>query len=173
MLAAFFLAGVAAAEPPAGAFRVCSYNLRNWLTMERGTGPYAKLTAKPEREKVKEVEFLTTIAPAVLGVCEIGALEDLQELRKRLADAGLDYPHVVYVHGGDPTRRLGLLSQFPVVAEASQQDLTYQLGEQTLPFQRGILDVTVQVSLPASPRGRAPKIEARGDGIRSGAHAAQ
>ena len=146
MLAAFFLAGVAAAEPPAGAFRVCSYNLRNWLTMERGTGQYAKLTAKPEREKVKEVEFLTTIAPAVLGVCEIGAQEDLQELRKRLADAGLDYPYVVYVHGGDPTRRLGLLSQFPVVAEASRQDLTYQLGEQTLPFQRGILDVTVQVS---------------------------
>lgn len=150
MFAVFFVTALGpcliGAELPAGPFHVCSYNLRNWLTTERYSGPNAKPTAKPEREKVKIVAFLTSIAPAVLGVCEIGTLEDLQDLRQRLAAAGLEYPYVVHAHGGDPVRHLGLLSQFPIVAENSQPALTYQLGDQVLPFQRGILDVSVQVS---------------------------
>ncbi|MDB6116382.1 MAG: Endonuclease/Exonuclease/phosphatase family protein [Verrucomicrobiaceae bacterium] len=145
MLTAFFLAATAPAEQPSVSHRVCSYNLRNWLTTERAPVPGIKPAGKPEREKVKVVQYLTAIAPAILGVCEIGTMEDLQDLRQRLAAAGLQYPHVVYAHGGDPTRRLGLLSQFPVVAAHSQPDLTYQIGELTLPFQRGILDATVQI----------------------------
>ena len=147
MLAAFFVVGgTAVAAPPEGPFRVCSYNLRNWLTTERAPVPGIKPSGKPEREKVKVVEYLSAIAPAVLGVCEIGTMEDLQDLRQRLAAAGLQYPHVVFTHGGDPTRRLGLLSQFPVLAENSQTSLTYQIGEVTLPFQRGILDATLDIS---------------------------
>lgn len=147
--AAFFVVAWCAwahAGPPEGSFKVCSYNLRNWLTMERGFGPSAKTTSKPEREKEHIVHFLTEIAPAVLGVCEIGTPEDLEELRQRLAQAGLEYPHVAFTHGGDPTRRLGLLSQFPVVAQSHQTSLTYQLGDIRLPFQRGILDATLQIT---------------------------
>ncbi len=148
--AAFFVAScyvyAQAAEPPEGQFKVCSYNLRNWLTMERGAGPSAKTTSKPEKEKEHIVHFLTEIAPAVLGVCEIGTEDDLEDLRQRLAKAGLEYPYTVFTHGGDPERRLALLSQFPVVAENSQTGLTYQLGDLRLAFKRGILDATLQVT---------------------------
>jgi len=153
MLAAFLLSGAAfqleaqAVEPPrAGTVRVCSYNLKNWLTMERGFGKNIVPTSKPEKEKGKVVEFISAIAPQVLGVCEIGSEDDLRELKDRLEKAGLSYPHVVYAHGGDPTRRLGLLSQFPIVAQNSQTHLSYQLGDLSFEFKRGILDATLQVS---------------------------
>ena len=78
MLAAFLLAVLGAAalaeEAAVGPFKFCSYNLRNWLTTERYSGPNAKSTAKPEREKEKVVEFITEIAPTILGVCEIGTI---------------------------------------------------------------------------------------------------
>ncbi len=147
----FWAACLAEAQVPAeplraGSIRVCSYNLKNWLSMERGFGPNIVPTSKPEKEKEKVVSFIVDIAPQVLGVCEIGSEDDLKELKGRLEKAGLSYPHVVYAHGGDPVRRLGLLSQFPVVAQNSQADLSYQLGELTFAFKRGILDATLQVS---------------------------
>ena len=146
MLSAFFVVGTAVADPAESPLRFCSYNLRNWLTTERAPVPNIKPSGKPEREKVKVVEFLKAISPAILGVCEIGTMDDLQDLRQRLAAAGLQYPHVVYTHGGDSNRRLGLLSRFPIIANNSQTNLTYQIGEVTLPFQRGILDATVQIT---------------------------
>lgn len=149
MLSAFCFvcfAGAACAQslPAEDSFSVCSYNLRNWLTMERMVKTSLKTTDKPEREKVKVVESIAAIAPAILGVCEIGSEADLNDLKDRLSKAGLIYPYTIYSHGGDPVRRLALLSRFPVVAQNNQTHLTYQIGEQVFPFQRGILDATVE-----------------------------
>lgn len=124
----------------------CSYNLKNWLLMDRTFNKTGKLTGKPEKEKVKVIEFLKAIHPDVLGVCEIGTDQDVADLKKRLLDAGLDYPYTERAHGGDVTRSLALLSRFPIVARNSQTSLNYQLGELMLPMQRGILDVTVEVN---------------------------
>jgi len=122
----------------------CSYNLKNWLTMERAPGqPPA---AKPEKERAQAVKILTDIHPDILGVCEIGTAEDLAELQQRLQTAGLDLPYTELAHGGDETRRLALLSRLPIKARNSQTTLTYQIGAQTLPFQRGILDVTIAIT---------------------------
>ena len=136
----------AAAPAPPHRLRVCSYNLKNWLSMRRGAGADLPLTGKPEKEKQKIVEFLTAISPQVLGVCEIGGPEDLKDLKDRLEKAGLSFPYVVNAHGGDPQRCLGLLSQYPVVAENSQTDLAYQMGELTLGVKRGFLDATLQIT---------------------------
>lgn len=124
----------------------CSYNLKNWLMMDRTFKKTGNLTGKPEKEKAKVIEFLKAIHPDVLGVCEIGSDDDVADLKKRLADVGLDYPFTERAHGGDPVRALALLSKFPITARNSQTSLSYQLGELTLPFQRGILDVTIEVN---------------------------
>jgi len=79
----------------------------------------------------------------VIGLSEIGTKEDLEDLRKRLKEAGIDYPHVEYAGGSDPVRHLALLSRFPIVARDSKDDLPYQLHGRIERMQRGILDVQV------------------------------
>jgi len=136
-----------AAEPERITF--CSYNLKNWLTMDRldmQTFQTLPSAPKPDDEKDRVVKILAAIKPDILGVCEIGTSDDLADLQKRLKAAGINLPHTELAHGGDPVRRLALLSRLPIKARNSQTDLKYQLGAQTLPFQRGILDVTIAIT---------------------------
>ncbi len=125
----------------------CSYNLRNWLTMERSSplGEKQLSTPKPEAEKQRVVEILAKIGPDVLGVCEIGTEGDLKDLQNRLKAAGVSLPHTEMAHGGDGVRSLALLSRYPITVSHSQSALTYQIGDKVLPMQRGILDVTVKL----------------------------
>ena len=148
-LAVFFTLAMRlpAAEPERITF--CSYNLKNWLTMERSDLPGAKAlpaAPKPENERVRVVQILAAIQPDILGVCEIGTADDLADLQQRLLQAGVDLPYTETAHGGDETRRLALLSRLPIKARNSQTALTYPIGAQTLPFQRGILDVTIAIT---------------------------
>jgi len=145
LLPAFFLFSslLSAADP--AEFVFCGFNLKNWLKMERYVdGEVNPAAGKPEDEKRRVIEILTKIHPDVLGVCEIGDEADVLDLQKRLKKAGVDLPHVERAHGGDSTRTLALLSRFPIVAQDSQRSLSYRMGEQIMPFQRGILDATVE-----------------------------
>lgn len=136
----------AGAQESGGRVTFCSYNLKNYLKMERFVGgKRAEGIDKPQGEIEAAVRFVSMIDPDVLGVVEIGSREDLEDLRSRLKLKGLDYAHVEHVHGGDAVRALGLLSRLPIVAREPQQDLKYQIGEQVFPMLRGILDVTLQV----------------------------
>lgn len=138
---------VAAADESAAA-TFCSYNLRNWLVMERttATGEIEASAPKPESEKQRVVEILSRIKPDILGVCEIGDEKDLKDLQARLKKAGVDLPHTEMTHGGDRMRSLALLSRYPITERHSRSDLTYQIGDAVLPMQRGILDVRVQLT---------------------------
>jgi endonuclease/exonuclease/phosphatase family metal-dependent hydrolase len=146
--AVFFAAALlSAAEPERLTF--CSYNLKNWLTMDRfDQQTYKTLPSapKPEDERQRVVKILAAIKPDILGVCEIGNADDLADLQKRLKATGIDLPHTELAHGGDETRRLAILSRLPIKLRNSQTDLKYQLGAQTLPFQRGILHVTIPIT---------------------------
>lgn len=147
--AVFFTLGVLSQAAEVESVVFCSYNVKNWLTMDRFDPQTQKMLSsapKPEEEKKRVVEILAAIKPEVLGICEIGTAEDLAELQGRLKKAGLDLPHTELAHGGDEHRRLGLLSAFPIVARNSQTNLTYQLNGKTMPFQRGILDATVRLT---------------------------
>lgn len=125
----------------------CSYNLRNWLAMDRFDGEKTTPGAsKPEEEKEAVVAIIAAIHPDILGVCETGGEDDLKDLQRRLKSKGLDLGSSTVGQGGDPTRKLGLLTRFPIVAQNHQTNLTYQIGALTLPFQRGILDATVKVT---------------------------
>lgn len=144
----FVTAALLSAEEPER-ITFCSYNLKNWLTMDRfDPQTYKTLPAspKPEDERQRVVKILTAIQPDILGVCEIGNADDLADLQKRLKAAGTDLPHTELAHGGDETRRLAILSRLPIKLRNSQTDLKYQLGTQTLPFQRGILHVTIPIT---------------------------
>lgn len=157
LLAALFLSSCLvpaslAQEEKTGANRdnavvFCGYNLKNWLQMSLSfASPGDPPRGKPEKEKAAVIAILGEIRPDVLGVCEIGSDADLADLRQRLADAGLDYPHFERCHGGDPTRSLALLSRYPIITRHSQTTLTYQMGYLRFPVQRGFLDATVEVA---------------------------
>ena len=142
------LTGSASAQDKGGESVVfCSYNVKNWLIMDRYDPAQRKVltaAAKPESEKERVVSILAAIKPDVLGVCEVGSADDLAELQTRLKAAGLDLPYTELTHGGDEVRRLGLLSRYRITAKNSQTELTYKLGGEVLPVQRGILDVKIQ-----------------------------
>ncbi|RYD25900.1 MAG: endonuclease/exonuclease/phosphatase family protein, partial [Verrucomicrobiaceae bacterium] len=135
-----------AREPStSGGFRFITYNVENWLTMERRVdGKIQKGKPKPESEKKAVVEILVRHSPDIIGLCEVGKATDLAEIKERLKVAGLDLPHSHYTGGSDPTRHLALLSRFPIVSTAKPAETEYRLGGQTFAINRGILDATVE-----------------------------
>lgn len=143
-LGAVLLSALPAAERESVTF--CAYNLKNYLGMERFlNGARTPDVPKPAKEIAAVVKFIASIKPDALGVSEIGQEKDLLDLQRRLKDAGLALPNLEYCHGGDPTRRLGLLTRLPIVARNSQTDLKYQIGDLAFPVQRGFLDVTLRL----------------------------
>lgn len=113
----------------------------------RGGG--RQTTNKPEEEITALVKLIVEENPDVLGLCEIGTMDDLLDLQSRLKKEGLNLPHLEHAGGGDKTRHLALLSRLPIVARNSASNLTYELNAQEFKMGRGILDVTLD--LPNGP----------------------
>lgn len=134
-----------AEESSTAGLRFIAYNVKNWLTMDRYVDRKSlKGASKPDNEKQAVVELLARHAPDVIGLCEIGTAADLAELQEMLKAAGLTLPHSHYTSGSDPTRRLGLLSRFPITSTAKPAESQFQLAGQTYAINRGILDATVK-----------------------------
>jgi endonuclease/exonuclease/phosphatase family metal-dependent hydrolase len=133
-------------QDESGQITFCSFNLKNYLKMERFVGGQrTENVGKPEKEIAAVLKYILEIKPDILGLCEIGPEDQLKDLQARLKAAGLDLPHFETAHGGDTTRHLGLLSRHPITERNSQRDLKYVIGEQVFPVQRGFLDATVRV----------------------------
>lgn len=131
----------------AGEIRFVHYNLKNWLEMERRVrGEVTALAPKPEAEKAAVVRILAAQKPDILGICEIGPEKDVLDLQARLKSSGVDLPHYFVLDAADKERHVALLSRFPITANNSAAALTYTIGEAVFPFQRGILDATLQVA---------------------------
>lgn len=131
----------------AGEVVVASYNLENYLRMERRVdGKKVPDAPKPAEEVEAVVEVLREIQPDVLGLVEMGDESMLEDLRGRLKAAGLDYPHKEWVKGTDAARHLALLSKFPIVERHSRDEVPFELNGAQHHVGRGILDVTVQLS---------------------------
>ena len=124
----------------------CAYNVRNWLLMDRYEGDKrVSNAAKSDEEKQAVIATLKAIRPDILGLSEIGSAQDLEEIQALLKSEGIDLPHTEVAQGGDTTRRLGLLSRFPIVSRQSQEKLQYDLEGRMMLVQRGILDVTLEL----------------------------
>lgn len=125
--------------------RFVTYNLKNYLTMAReGGAGTSEAVAKPEREIAVVVDTLARLEPDILGVCEMGGMAEVEDLRGRLRERGVVLDAVEWVDAADEDRHLALFSRFPIVERNSQAKLTYLLGEREHAVGRGFLDATVE-----------------------------
>ncbi len=135
----------ARAEIAGDGLRFVTYNVENWLTMERTVNRKKVANApKPEDAKQAVIAILARHTPDVIGLCEIGTAADLAEIRDRLKAAGVDLPNSHFTGGADPTRHLGLLSRFPITATARPAISEYRLAGKTFGINRGILDASME-----------------------------
>jgi endonuclease/exonuclease/phosphatase family metal-dependent hydrolase len=124
-----------------------SYNVENYLRMDRRVeNKNLKDAPKPESEIEAVVKVLTTIRPDILGIVEMGDESMLEDLQKRLKAAGVDLPHREWLQAADEVRHVCLLSRFPIVERKSRGDISFDLNGKVERFNRGILDVTVEVN---------------------------
>jgi endonuclease/exonuclease/phosphatase family metal-dependent hydrolase len=138
---------LAGEEDTSSGFRFMSYNVRNWLTMDRYVGrKNLKGAPKPESERKAVIEIIARHSPDVIGLSEIGTREDLAEIQSRLRQSGLDLPHSHYSGGTDVVRHLGMLSRFPIVSTARPLKSHLRWEGQTISLNRGILDATLNVN---------------------------
>jgi endonuclease/exonuclease/phosphatase family metal-dependent hydrolase len=140
-LVGLFTLRVAPAFEP---FTVLSYNVENWLPIDRTVAGKPTTTSKPESQKNTVVGIIAAHRPAVVGIIEIGDRTQLDDVRARLKAAGLDYPYVEWHEGLDPARHVALLSRFPIVSRDSQDHVAFEINGQPNGIQRGILDVTIE-----------------------------
>jgi endonuclease/exonuclease/phosphatase family metal-dependent hydrolase len=143
-VAILFAALIGAAQAEPSEITVVSYNIENYLVMQRK----GELAPKPEADKDAVVKIIASLKPDILGVCEMGDKEQFADFQKRLADAGLKFTDTEYVtgEGQDNVRHVALLSKFPIVSRQPVTDPGYQLNGHELKIQRGFLDVTIQVT---------------------------
>lgn len=128
---------------PTNTFVVASYNVENWLLMDRRSKPNMP---KPNDEKEAVYRVLQYVQLDVLGLVEIGTTNDLMEIAEGLRKRGLDFPHHEWVEGSDDSRHVALLSRFPIVERLSRGDYSYLLEGRPMRVQRGVLDARVQVN---------------------------
>lgn len=127
---------------------VVFYNLKNYLAMERRVGKeVVKDAPKPESEVKHLIAGIVDIQPDILGVCELGDPSYMADFKGRLKKAGVDLPHTELVTAASGhNRNLALLSRYPIIEVNSRDDYTYTIGDTKLPFQRGVLDVTIAIN---------------------------
>ncbi len=134
-------------QPETGQVVVASYNIRNYLTMDRWLdGERVSDKPKPADEIAALIQVIKDIDADILQISEIGTREDLEDLSERLVKAGLNYSEMELLVAADEYRRLALFSRLPIVERNSQARLPYQIRGQQMFMQRGILDVTVEVN---------------------------
>lgn len=124
-------------------FRVATYNVENWLLMERNRKPDQP---KPAGSKEAWWTIVAEIRPDVLGLQEVGSTNDLAEIAAGLAERGVEYPHWEWIRGVDTNRHVALLSRFPITGRFSRTDYVFTVSTNAHSVQRGILDVAIQVN---------------------------
>ena len=133
---------------PSGEYRFVAYNIKNYLKMWRYKDGKRQLLGKPADEITQLVSAIKETSPDILGLCEIGNLDDLKKLQSELAESGINLPHYYHTGGSDEVRQLAILSKFPI-QENPRPEIQYQMGEEKFTVLRGITDATVAV--PSGP----------------------
>ncbi len=134
-------------ETSGGQVVVAAYNVKNFLRMERWVdGQLLPDLPKPQQEVEAMVRVISDISPDILVVSEMGGKQDFADFCKLLSGAGLDYPHTEHLEAADQARHLALLSRLPIVSRDSVPRLEFILHGAREYMQRGILDVTIQIT---------------------------
>jgi endonuclease/exonuclease/phosphatase family metal-dependent hydrolase len=126
---------------------VASYNIESYpIPDERNDGGVPKEAWKPEEEVRAVVNVLCKVQPDIVGLIEVGDESMLDDIQRRLKNAGLDYLYREWVEGADEQRHICLLSKFPIVERNSRGDVRFEMDGRRLRINRGILDVTVEIN---------------------------
>jgi predicted extracellular nuclease len=143
-LLCFVLAGINVTAPlAAGSIRIATYNLNNYLIMDRHVGgKWRPSYPKPESEKAILREVIHQAAPDILAVQEIGGLPFLEELRSDLSDEGLYYPYITLMQAADSVRYVAVLSKFAPTQVVKHQDLNFKYQASRETVRRGLLEVS-------------------------------
>jgi len=139
-----------------------AWNVRNYMLRPVKNDEGRTLTPAKKPESIAAVvATLRKIKPDIVGLCEMGSRRDLKDLQKRLRAAGVELPHATWVDGADKDRHLALLSRFPLANVNHQTRISFLLGGQKRPVQRGFLDCVVDVSPGVSLRVLGAHLKSR------------
>lgn len=140
------------ANPAEAAFeeiRIASYNLKNYLIMDRLVdGNWRRQYPKPEVEKESIQAILLKVQPDILVIQEIGGQAFLNELSDDLSRQGLDYPYAILMQGSDPIRQTALLSRIKPRYTKKHDDLNYRYFDGMETVKRGLLEVGFVHGIP-------------------------
>lgn len=139
------LAAPAWADDPVDEFSLMTYNVMRFSYEDRDKDGQ-KDNFKPEEQISALLEVLKKNRPDVLAVEEMGDAASFTIFTQRVASAGLDYPHSEYFIMPEATIGLAVLSRFPIVERRPISNEAYTIGHETLPVQRGFLNVDIQVN---------------------------
>ncbi len=125
--------------------RVATYNLRNYLTMDRRVdGVYRPDYPKPETEKAALRKVIMAADADILAVQEIGPLPYLEELRQDLRTGGLDYPYITLLEAADEERHLAVLSRVAPIENHSVETLFFKYFGEEEAVKRGMVELVFQ-----------------------------
>ncbi|MDQ8200743.1 endonuclease/exonuclease/phosphatase family protein [Pelagicoccus enzymogenes] len=128
-------------------YRIATYNIRNYLSMDRLVDGQFRLDyPKPESEKTVVREAILVASPDLLALQEIGSAAELEELRDDLEQAGLYYNSSHILEADDEVRRVGALWNERVSANVVEHDdLDFELFGESMRVKRGMLQLDVQL----------------------------
>lgn len=126
--------------------RLASYNVRNYLSMDRQIeGRFRLDYPKREQEKAVVRESIRRVSPDVLAVQEVGSLAYLEELRKDLEREGEVYEGIAVLEANDPTRKVGALWRGGLeITVVEHRDLEFSLFEEDYDVKRGMLELEIR-----------------------------
>ena len=126
--------------------RVATYNLNNYLVMDRHVGArWRPSYPKPESEKVIIREIIKNVSPDVLVLQEMGSVDFLEELRSDMDREGVHYNYAVHMKGGDRDRHLAVLSMRAPQEVVKHTDLSFKYFESREIVKRGMLEMTFEL----------------------------
>jgi endonuclease/exonuclease/phosphatase family metal-dependent hydrolase len=125
--------------------RVASYNVRNYLTMDRLIeGKWRPEYPKPESEKRYLREAILEVRPDILALQEMGSKKHLEELRRDLANEGLVYTGSAWLEAHDTERHVAALWNGEIRIEVrSHRDLPIKYRGVLDHVKRGMLELRV------------------------------
>jgi endonuclease/exonuclease/phosphatase family metal-dependent hydrolase len=123
--------------------RVATYNLNNYLVMDRHVGArWRPSYPKPESEKSIVRQIVQDVSPDILVLQEMGPLEFLEELRSDLERDGVHYNYAVHMRGADKDRHVAVLSKLPPAEVVKHKDLDFKYFEDRELVKRGMLELS-------------------------------
>jgi len=131
-----------ASTPPPERVRVATFNVMNYLCMNRVIdGRFAPRYPKPEAEKSAVRAVLHEVDVDIVCLQEVGPQPFLDELQQDLAREGRVYPHAILLESADPLRHVAVLSRLPVREIVRHDAVTFSYLDRTEQVKRGMLEV--------------------------------